>query len=625
MNHQDKLPVLTLVPPKADKSPRSEPAKPANQTRPDALDQALKALREGEAWTPTAPGADGPSPDPKDGFTDVFAPLPQPTWRAGSGLDRGSRAKPPATMGRSGGDLVQTGPKLDRDRLSRRITAITFPRLAMERWQNWKARQQDHIPEDLPVALAVEGQHGPVIHATNRAAEAEGVTRGARVVDMRALCPHLKVEFADPEGDIIALDRLMLWVRRWCPWSARDGAAGLVLDTTGSDHLWGGEASMLRTMEEAFSALGLSADLATAPTHGAAWALARFGHVRQICPPDHLAAMMAPLPAAALRLDGDTVLLLKRLGLKTVGQLAAVPRLSLARRFSQSTAAQNPLVRLDQMMGKLAEPVSSPDDPPRFSVQSKLPEPIEDPSHHLPGLCQSLCAMLEAAGFGARRMTLTVYRTDGDISAVSVATARASRDAGHLARLFDGKLDRIDPGFGFDLITLAASAAEDLAQAQTQLDGRPDNAADLAQLLDRLTARFGAGAVRAVAPRDSHIPERQETWAPAMGRTLVPANGRRRPRPLRLYDRPDEVRVLYAVPDGPPAQFVWRRQTYRVTRFAGPERIAPEWWADLPGTRLRDYYQVETHTGLRVWMYREGVLEDGRGGTPRWFIQGVFG
>jgi len=95
-------------------------------------------------------------------------------------------------------------------------------------------------------------------------------------------------------------------------------------------------------------------------------------------------------------------------------------------------------------------------------------------------------------------------------------------------------------------------------------------------------------------------------------------------RPLRLFEHPEEVRVLYAVPEGPLAQFVWRRQTHRVTRYAGPERIAPEWWKDRPGTRLRDYFKVEDQTGLRLWLYREGLHEDGRGGDPRWFVHGCF-
>ena len=87
---------------------------------------------------------------------------------------------------------------------------------------------------------------------------------------------------------------------------------------------------------------------------------------------------------------------------------------------------------------------------------------------------------------------------------------------------------------------------------------------------------------------------------------------------------PEEIRVLYAIPEGPPAQFVWRRQTLRAARFAGPERIAPEWWRDRPGVRLRDYFRIEDEHGRRLWIFREGMAGDGRGGAPRWFLHGVF-
>ena len=97
-----------------------------------------------------------------------------------------------------------------------------------------------------------------------------------------------------------------------------------------------------------------------------------------------------------------------------------------------------------------------------------------------------------------------------------------------------------------------------------------------------------------------------------------------RERPLRLLQPPEETAVLYAVPEGPPARFRWRRVSYLTARFEGPERIAPEWWRDRPGTRLRDYYKVEVAQGRRFWLFREGVLGDGRGSDPRWFLQGIY-
>ncbi len=483
-------------------------------------------------------------------------------------------------------------------------------------------------PDDLPQALSVEGAHGLVIHATNRAAHLAGVTVGARVADMRALCPMLKVDFADPRGDLAALNRLALWARRWCPWVASDdwgadamaGGHGLILDSTGSDHLWGGEAAMLEGIEADLSTLGFSARLALAPTWGAAWALAHFGAVRPIwCS----AANLARLPAAALRLDAETVLLLNRLGLRTIGALTDLPRLALARRFARAGPARNPLIRLDQMTGHLPEPVSSTGAPPIFRSDIRLAEPIFDPTNHLPGLCAALCDQLAKAHQGVRRLRLTVYRTDGTVSRIEVACASPSRDATHLAFLFRDRLEKIDPGFGFDLIALEATVTEDLGIRQVDLAGGTDAGLELAHLIDRLTARFGRNALSQPQLAASHIPERAEARPAPM--TGLPVNQGKLPeRPQRLLDPAEEVHVLYAVPEGPPAQFQWRRRSYRVARYQGPERIAPEWWQDRPGTRLRDYFKIEDETGHRFWLYREGLHGDGRGGSPRWFLHGIF-
>ena len=485
-------------------------------------------------------------------------------------------------------------------------------------------RQGCAPPDDLPVVLAREGHHGPVIHAANRAARLDGIHPGSRIVDMRAICPELHVAYADPAGDDAALDRLVLWARRFCPWSVRDGDDGIILDITGSAHLWGGEAAMLVEIETQLSLLGLTARLAVAPTWGAAWALARFGPVRAICGADEAYFKLGPLPVTGLRLDAPTVLLLRRLGLKTIGAVMDVPRLSLTRRFVKAGLQANPLLRLDQALGKLAEPVSSVDAKPVLRAQARLAEPILDPTPHIPDLCADLCAQLKHAGQGCRSLHLVVYKTDGDVSFVDVATSAPTRDAAHLHSLFRDKLERINPGFGFDLITLTAGGVEAMANTQAKLEGGSDDDLHLTQLIDRLSAKFGAHAVTRPVLRASHVPERAEAQIAALADAPAQDGVITQERPLRLFDHPEEVRVLYAVPEGPPAQFIWRRQTHRVARYAGPERIAPEWWKDRPGTRLRDYFKVEDQAGRRLWLYREGLHEDGRGGDPRWFVHGCF-
>ena len=59
----------------------------------------------------------------------------------------------------------------------RRIVSISLPQLAMERWLRVMTRQGNAPPDDIPVVLAREGQHGPVVHAANRAARLAGASR----------------------------------------------------------------------------------------------------------------------------------------------------------------------------------------------------------------------------------------------------------------------------------------------------------------------------------------------------------------------------------------------------------------------------------------------------------------
>ncbi|WP_246212761.1 Y-family DNA polymerase [Marivivens donghaensis] len=514
---------------------------------------------------------------------------------------------------------MTTAPDMSKPR---RILSVYLPRFGMEHWEIRARRRGETLDSEKPCALGLDTPRGPVVHAVNPAAEAQGIHAGARVVDMRALCPDLRMEHADLHAEKHALERLMLWSRRWAPWSAIDGKGGLVLDVTGCAHLFGGEDGFLRKVEADLARAGMTCRLAIAPTHGAAWALARYGTGAAICH-DVMDGQLAALSVRALRIAGETVTLLNRLGLKTIGDLLATPRVPLTRRFARNALEENPLMRLDQMTGKLAEPLTAPKDPPRFVVQSRLAEPVQDPTEWIPQLAEELCTHLHDEGKGLRRVHLTVYRTDGEVSSVTCATSQATRDPKHIARLFDGKLESIDPGFGFDLITLIGSANEQIGTRQTRLDRKPDHSEATARTIDRLIARFGPPAVLRPKHTPRHMPERQEHWQTALASDAYPTPINLQ-RPCRLLEHPEEIRVLYAVPEGPPAQFSWRKLVHRINRYEGPERIAPEWWNDRASSRIRDYYRIEEQYGLRLWIYRNGLLNDGRGFDPLWFMHGLF-
>lgn len=520
--------------------------------------------------------------------------------------------------------------------MSRRILAIWCAALAIDRWrlaqQAPEGRGAEKGADTAPLALISETAHGPRLAAVSPAAAQAGPRPGMMLADARTLCPMLAVEPADPAGDLAFLERLALWAQRWGPWSAVDPPDGILVDVSGVAHLFGGERALLADAARHLRARGLVARLALAPTAGAAWALAHHGPAAAIVPQgEDIAAQLAELPVAALRLDEDVLLLLKRLGLKRLGELGGVARPALARRFrNRRTAAANPLLRLDQLCGRIPEPLLPAVAIAAPLVQRRLVEPLRHRDlldRVVADLATDLARLLEGRAEGARRLELGLWKVDGEVVVRHLELAAASRDPAHLCRLFAARLDGVDAGFGIELVRLRSPWTQPLPLTQPDFEASAErHGTSLAACLDRLSVRLGPQAVRRPHAHASHIPERAQRWQPpadslpvAQGELAFPA------RPLKLLDRAEPIAVLYATPDGMPRRFRWRGNVHEVARAEGPERIAPEWWRERSTARLRDYYRIEDGEGRRYWIYRQGVAGDGRGGAPAWFLHGLCG
>ena len=519
---------------------------------------------------------------------------------------------------------------------SRRILSIWLRALAMDRWY----LAHGDAPRDRPRVLIVDTAHGPRIEAANRAGTAAGARVGAMLADARTLCPDIATAPADPAGDLAFLEQLAVWAQRWGPWSALDPPDGLLVDVTAVAHLFGGERRLLEDVRAAFARRSLQLRAAIAPTAGAAWALSHYGPDGSILAGDgpadegEMAARLSDLPVAALRLDQDICTVLRRLGLKTLGQLTDIEdggagRDALQRRFrNRKSPAANPLIRMDQILARVPEPLVPvvPQQVPL--VQRRLMEPIRHRSlldQVLADLAHDMARELEGKAQGARRLQLGLWRVDGEVVLRQLELAAATRDPEHICRLFAGKLEDIDAGFGIEMVRLRANWAEPLALEQSDLEAAAErHGTSLSAFVDRLTVRLGDAAVTRPVPFASHIPERAQRWArpldpdpPDQGELAFHT------RPLKLLDRAEKIAVLYATPDGYPQKFRWRGNVHAVERVEGPERIAPEWWRERGATRLRDYYRIEDGDGRRYWIYRQGIVGDGRGGAPDWYLQGL--
>ncbi len=171
------------------------------------------------------------------------------------------------------------------------------------------------------------------IFAVDAAAAGFGLFVGQKAADAQALAPDARLADADPDADARAVRRLADVAERFSPAVAVEGTDSLVLDITGLAHLWGGEANLVVDLVAWFSRLGFKARCAVAGTPGAAWALAHFGEPGTIAPPGGEADALFPLPVTALRLEAAVAGQIARLGLVTIGRLAALPSAALTRRF----------------------------------------------------------------------------------------------------------------------------------------------------------------------------------------------------------------------------------------------------------------------------------------------------
>jgi protein ImuB len=464
-----------------------------------------------------------------------------------------------------------------------------------------------------------------VLTAACSEALALGLRPGMAAAHARALVRDLEVQDAEPEADAAWLDRLALHaVGRWTPTASVSGPDGLWLDLTGTTHLFGGEKRFCARVVRFLRRMGFTARIAIAGTPGAAHALARYGGTDiQVLAGGAETQAIADLPLAALRLTPEALGAATRFGIERIGELYPMPRGPLARRLGLGAVE-----RLDQARGSIPEPITPviPFEAPQ--VERRLLEPIgsaEAIGQVISDLVDDLTAQMQARALGGRSLILSCLRVDAVEQSIAVGTARATRDAKHLKRMFAMRIERIDPGLGIERMSLAAARVEALKpEAITVGFGEAAQALDIAPLVDQLGGRVGGDALFRLSAVESDVPERGvRRQAPLAATTGWPGWA----RPARLLRNPEALsQVVALLPDHAPKRFRWRGTSYQVVAGDGPERIHGEWWR-RPGElwAVRDYFRVETESGERFWLFRRGDGVDAPTGDLSWYMHGLFG
>ncbi len=479
-----------------------------------------------------------------------------------------------------------------------------------------------------PLAITEGPRERPLISFCNDPARAAGITPTMKLVAAQALARTLTAVPRDPDHEREALHELACWAYQFSSQvSIRTGtaASGLVLETGGSERLFGGHSQLQRRIRRGLANLGYRVALGHAPTPGAAWLIgaARANGVpasdaQAGGPPQ---AALAPLPLTMLEWDADTTEALHALGLTTLGELLALPRDAFARRFGAQRLDQ-----LDRALGLRPDPQPAFSLPARFAAHIDLPADVTQsgqlmfPAHRL---LRSLEGFLRGHDAGASELVFTAHhnpRGPQPVTATPIVLVLAApqRDAGRLAKLLAERLTRVslpEPAVGLSLTVerLAPFQALNASLLPPSQDGMRGGL-DWLQLAETLHARLGSERVFQLQAVDDHRPEhaiRIVPLAAERGGQRAPTLPCAQQRPLMVLPSPQLL----------PQQDEHPGYGGRLALVVGPERIEAGWWdfgdPHRP-TVHRDYFIARNGRGQTLWIYRE--LKQPR----RWFLHGFF-
>jgi protein ImuB len=369
-----------------------------------------------------------------------------------------------------------------------------------------------------PAVLAPEAGREQVVGEVSAPAEAFGVVRGMRLGEAMSRCPGLRLVPPDPEGVRSLWNTVLDRLEAMGAEVESDRAGAAFFESGGLHGIHGGD--LAGVLAAARRALGPGARMGAAPCRFAAHAAAlqvrpRKGRNSLVVEESQARGFLAPLPVALLRTRPELQALpevFERLGIRTLGEVAALPSRAMAERFGHPG-----LLALDLARGR--DTPLAPRRPPEPVVERlDLPEAVsgQQLERALELLVARVLARRERRGRGLRGLAVSARFVAGGTWRTTVTLRHASADP-----------ERIRLALGPRLAELPAPA-ESLG-LEVEAFGPP--AQDQGRLLDEAAAvrrarlgeavrqaRQAAGAEAALKVLDvdpgSRIPERRAVLAP---------------------------------------------------------------------------------------------------------------
>lgn len=425
----------------------------------------------------------------------------------------------------------------------------------------------------------------------------------------------------DPSRRTEALDGLATWALQYSPRVAIVEACSVVMEVQASVRLLGGKRQMVAQVRAQAEQLGVAC-LSWAPTSLAALALARCGIRNGFAKP--LQDTLDALPLESVTAVATHQPTLARLGCRTLGDVRALPRGGLSRRFGKEL-----LVAMDIAYGLRCDSHAWKTLPEQFHARLELPSRVETAPAILFGahrLLLQMCGWLSARHCGVSAFTLRWChdamrsKAAGDGGELTVRTAIATNNVEHLGRLLAENLCKIELLAPVGDLELIATEVNELQQSSGSLV--PDtqrNGESLALVLERIAARLGPEKVLRPAMAEDHRAEWAVQWqaAPQVQPRQLP-EPRGLPQPTFLLDPPLKLAVKGQLPC----------YQGRLQLLSGPHRVEGGWWhracrndAQVALVVYRDYWvALSEHAGV-LWVFQTRLADEA---TASWFLQGSF-
>ena len=405
------------------------------------------------------------------------------------------------------------------------------------------------------------------------------------------------------EGALLAL------AREFTPRVEARAPTSVLLDLSGLGRRWPTPQELGRALLAAAKARSLEAQVALAFSRGAALVLARACPGLTIVPAGSEARALAPLPLGFLGLPPEREEILRRWGLRTIGELARLPPSGLAERFGPEGKHLVRLARGEDEGLFVPTPAAE-----RFSMTLELDWPVEgtEPLAFLLGrVLEPLCASLLARGCKAASLGIELGLVDGSVDARALSPATPSGEPRTWRTLALLDVEARPPRDAIARITVRAAPTPARSLQFSLLDPAQPSPERLAETLFRLHEWTASG--RGGSPRllDTHRPGAfaVATFAPGPARPAVPPPAVPR-LALRAFRPPRLAQVT--LKGGRPAFVGAPGVRGAVAACAGPWRASGDWW-DVAWSR--EEWDVALASGGAYRIFLDRLRE-------AWFVEG---